>query len=143
MKEIKAHLKNFEGTNYEVGKKIGEWVLLQPDLLQKVLLPPKVYPENKLIQITDLLDKYCSGINDEMEEMCFAYTNITGKYKYIGSTLNLFGRCDGMNEYGLAVCKASNGLPVGNFEGGQKAGVTGFGLLFAVSWKIAVQLKKQ
>jgi predicted choloylglycine hydrolase len=185
MKEIKAHLKNFEGTNYEVGKKIGEWVLSQPDLLQKVLLPPKVYPKNKLIQITDLLDKYCSGINDEitgfahtlnigieqvifyamtylergcslmaalpgktennhtimarnydfndeMEEMCFAYTNITGKYKYIGSTLNLFGRCDGMNEYGLAVCKASNGLPVGNFEGGQKAGVTGFSFWIVV-----------
>ncbi|MDR0924454.1 MAG: GyrI-like domain-containing protein [Hungatella sp.] len=31
MKEIKAHLKNFEGTNYEVGKKIGEWVLSQPN----------------------------------------------------------------------------------------------------------------
>jgi predicted choloylglycine hydrolase len=31
-----------------------------------------------------------------------------------------------MNEKGLAVCQASNGLPVGNFEWGQKAGVTGF-----------------
>lgn len=64
--------------------------------------------------------------NDSMEEMCFAYTNINGKHKYIASTLNLFGRCDGMNEHGLAVCKASIGLPVGNFEGGQKAGTTGF-----------------
>lgn len=70
--------------------------------------------------------------NDEMEEMCFAYTNIKGKYKYIGSTLNLFGRSDGINEHGLAVCKASNGLPVGNFEGGQKSGVTGFSFWIVV-----------
>lgn len=70
--------------------------------------------------------------NNEMDEMCFAFTDVKGKYRHIGSTLNLFGRCGGMNEHGLAVCKASNGLPVGNFEGGQKAGVTGFNFWIVV-----------
>ncbi|NSB35632.1 putative choloylglycine hydrolase [Clostridium beijerinckii] len=142
-------------------------------LMKKIILPPNAYPQSKLKEIFTLLDRYCSGVNeeiegfvdtvgiskeqaifyamtylergcslmsavpnkienghtlmarnydfnDEMEEMCFAYTAIRGKYRYIGSTLNLFGRCDGMNEYGLAACKASNGLPVGNFEGDRK-----------------------
>ncbi|AMK50455.1 peptidase C45 [Clostridium beijerinckii] len=179
MKKTKTYLKNFVGTSYEVGTQIGNWILSEPDLLKKIILPPNAYPQSKLKEIFTLLDRYCSGVNeeiegfvdtvgnskeqaifyamtylergcslmsavpnkienghtlmarnydfnDEMEEMCFAYTAIRGKYRYIGSILNLFGRCDGMNEYGLAACKASNGLPVGNFQGGEKAGVTGF-----------------
>lgn len=185
MEETKVYFKNFIGTNYEVGTQIGKWILSTPDLLQKVLFPPNAYPHDKFIEIFDLLDRYCEGINDEirgfsdtigvsneqvlfyamtylergcslmaslpqktesghtimarnydfndeMEEMCFAFTDIKGKYRYIGSTLNLFGRCDGMNEHGLSVCKASNGLPVGNFEGGQKAEVTGFSFWIVV-----------
>jgi predicted choloylglycine hydrolase len=180
-----AHLKNFIGTNYEIGTQIGKWVSSNPGLLQRVLLPPNVYPRSKFMEIYNLIEKYCPGVNEEikgfsdtvsvspgqalfyamtylergcslmaalpqktesghtvmarnydfsdsMEEMCFAFTDIKGKYRYIGSTLNLFGRCDDMNEHGLAVCKASNGLPVGNFEGGQKAGVTGFSFWIVV-----------
>lgn len=185
MEETKVYFKNLIGTSYEVGTQIGRWILSTPDLLQKVLLPPNAYPKEKYMKIVDLLDRYCQGINEEiqgfsdtvgvskeqvlfyamtylergcslmaalpqktesghtimarnydfndkMEEMCFAFTDIRGKYRYIASTLNLFGRCDGMNEHGLAVCKASNGLPVGNFEGGQKAGVTGFSFWIVV-----------
>lgn len=179
------YFKNYIGTSYEVGMQIGKWVLSAPDLFQRVLLPPNAYPHDKFIEIFDLLDCYCQGINEEirgfsdtigvsreqvlfyamtylergcslmaalpkktqcghtimarnydfndkMEEMYFSFTDIQGKYRYIGSTLNLFGRCDGMNEHGLSVCKASNGLPVGNFEGGQKAGVTGFSFWIVV-----------
>lgn len=185
MEKTKVNLKNFVGTSYEVGTQIGKWVLSTPDLLQRVLLPPNAYPHDKFTKIFNLLDCYCSGINeeikgfsdtigasaeqvlfyaatylergcslmaalpqkienghtvmarsydfnDEMEEMCFAFTDIKGKYRHMGSTLNLFGRCDGMNEHGLAVCQASNGIPVGNFEGGQKAGVTGFSFWIVV-----------
>lgn len=181
MNKTTVILKNYVGTNYEVGTQIGAWVLANPSILQKALLPPEAYPMDKFQQIVNLLDTYCPGINeeikgfsdtvgvgakqaifyamtylergcslmaalpsktqnghtlmarnydfhDEIEEMCFAYTDIKGRYRYIGSSLHLFGRGDGMNEHGLAVCQAGNGLPVGNFEGAQKAGVTGFQL---------------
>lgn len=176
---MKTTLKNFVGTSYQAGEIIGQWILSRPDLLKKSIMPPKSYPQAKLHEIEGLLDRYCKGVNEEiqgfadtlkitreqavfyaatylergcslmaalpsktenghtllarnydfngeMEEMCFAYTAIEGKYRHIGSTLSLFGRCDGMNEFGLAVGIACNGIPVGNFEGGQQAGTTGF-----------------
>lgn len=179
MKETTAYFKNFEGTSYEVGVQIGKWILENPNMLQMILVPENIYPRDKFLAITELLDKYCSGVNEEIkgfadtigvspeqamfysmtylergcslmaalptkmenghtvmarnydfndviEEMCFARTKVKGKYSHIGSLLNLFGRCDGINDCGLAVCKASNGLPVGNFDGGQKPGITGF-----------------
>lgn len=171
--------KNLAGTHYEVGQTLGRWVRPRPDLLQRAILPPSAYPEDKLRAIKALLDRHCTGVNeeiqgfadtldissdqamyyaatyvergcsamaalpsrtanghalmarnydftDEIEELCFVYTDIDGAFRHIGSLLNLFGRCDGMNEHGLAVCITSNGIPVGNFEGGRKAGVTGF-----------------
>lgn len=185
MEKAKVYFKNFTGTSYEAGTQIGEWILSVPELLQRALIPPEAYPHDKFVQIMELLDHYCPGINEEirgfadtvgvgaeqavfyamtylergcslmaalpsktenghtlmarnydfhdkMEEMCFSYTDIKGHYRYIGSVLHLFGRGDGMNEHGLAVCQAGNGLPVGNFEGGQKAGVTGFQLWIVV-----------
>ena len=179
MRKTTVYLKNYVGTNYEIGEKIGKWVKKDSQLLKRVTFPTDIYPEKKYKEIRNMLNEFCPGINeeiegfassleinpkqvlfyaltylergcslmavlpsktksghilmgrnydfnDEIEEMCFAYTDIKGKYKYIGSTLNLFGRSDGMNKHGLAVCKASNGLPVGNFEGGHQAGVDGF-----------------
>ncbi len=171
--------KNLTGTHYEAGQTLAHWVRTRPDLLQRAILPPDAYPQDKLRAIEDLLDRHCAGVNeeiqgfadglgispdqamyyaatyvergcsamaalpsrtanghalvarnydftDEIEELCFAYTDIDGAFRHVGSLLNLFGRCDGMNEHGLAVCITSNGIPVGNFEGGRKAGVTGF-----------------
>lgn len=185
MRETKQYFKNFVGTNYEIGQKIGEWVESESKLLDRLLIPPNIYPETKYQEISSLLDAFCPGIteeirgfsdklnvqpsqvifyamtylekgcsligmlptksenghtimarnydfNDEMEEMCFAYTEIKGKYKYVGSTLNIFGRSDGMNEHGLSVGKASNGLPVGNFEGGLKPNITGLSFWIVV-----------
>lgn len=63
--------------------------------------------------------------NDKMEDIILVNTNVTGKYAHIGSLISMFGRGDGMNDQGLAVCQASAGMPVGNFEGGRKPAITG------------------
>ena len=179
MKQTTMTLKNFEGTSYEVGRQIGQWAMTRPDLLQRFIMGPDTYPAAKRAEIEGLLDRYCPGVNeeiqgfadalgiekgqavfyaetylergcsltaalpqrtadghtlmarsydfnDDIEELCFAYTAVDGAFRHVGSTLNLFGRCDGMNEHGLAVAIASNGLPVGNFPGGTPAGATGF-----------------
>jgi len=118
---LNDEIKGFADT---VGISIGQVLFYAMTYLERGCSLMAMLPCKTDIGHTLMARNY--DFNDKMEEMCFAYTNIKGKYKYIGSTLNLFGRCDGMNEYGLAACKASNGLPVGNFEGGQKAGVTGF-----------------
>ncbi|WP_379140908.1 C45 family autoproteolytic acyltransferase/hydolase [Paenibacillus sp. sgz500992] len=178
LKKTTAYYKTFEGDSYQIGVLLGKWALSKPEMLKAMLLPPNVYPQKKLQEITELLDQYCSGINEEiqgfadtvgiergqalfyamtylergcslfaampaktrdghtilarnyefsdvMEELCFSYTQTAGKYKHLGSMINLFGRGDGMNECGLAVAQASCGMPVGNFEGGQKAEVSG------------------
>ena len=67
MKKTKMYLKNFVGTSYEVGTQIGNWILSQPDLLQKVILPPNAYPQSKLTKISNLLDCYSSGVNEEIK----------------------------------------------------------------------------
>jgi predicted choloylglycine hydrolase len=66
MEKTNVYLKNFIGTNYEVGKQIGQWVLSTPSLLKQVLLPPNAYPHDKFEKIVDLLDHYCEGINEEI-----------------------------------------------------------------------------
>ncbi|WP_269851643.1 carcinine hydrolase/isopenicillin-N N-acyltransferase family protein [Methanosarcina horonobensis] len=60
---------------------------------------------------------YTYDFTDILEEMCLATTSVTGKYSHIGSQCNIFGRANGVNEHGLALCQSSNGIPVTPIEG--------------------------
>lgn len=178
MKKTKAYYRNLNGTNYEIGQSLAQWMQSRPGMLDKLLLPPGAYPQQKLDAATRLLEEYCPGTNeeikgfsdqlgippaqvlyyamsyvehgcslmaslpeknveghsllactydfsDEMEDLCLTSTKVDGKYAHISTLGNTFGRTNGMNEHGLAICQSSNGIPVGNFEGAAKAEVTG------------------
>lgn len=60
---------------------------------------------------------YTYDFTDVLEEMCLATTSVTGKYSHTGSQCNIFGRANGVNEHGLALCQSSNGIPVTPIEG--------------------------
>jgi predicted choloylglycine hydrolase len=53
--------------------------------------------------------------SDKADDLRLTTTKIDGKYKHIGFSTMLFGRCDGFNECGLSVTSSSGGIPVGPF----------------------------
>jgi predicted choloylglycine hydrolase len=63
---------------------------------------------------------------DDMDDKRLVTTQIDGLYRHIGSSSLLFGRHDGMNEYGLTVTTSSGGIPVGRIEGLQPPIQDGF-----------------
>lgn len=62
-----------------------------------------------------LARNYEFSIEDEEIELC--QIKATGSYSHIGTTTAVFGRTEGINEWGLAVAMSSCGLPVSNIEG--------------------------
>ncbi len=50
------------------------------------------------------------------EDLAVVETKPEGKYGHIGGSITLFGRCEGINEHGLAVSMTSCGLPVSNMS---------------------------
>jgi predicted choloylglycine hydrolase len=67
MKTRTAFFKTFEGTSYEIGKQLGNQILSDKNAMRQLVLPPNSYPKDKFKEITSLLNKYCSGINEEIQ----------------------------------------------------------------------------
>jgi len=72
---------------------------------------------------TRLARNYEFSIKEEDLTVC--RTQPKGKYAHIGGSIATFGRCEGINECGLAVSMSSCGLPVGNMLGMRKAEIKG------------------
>ncbi|MGL5437239.1 MAG: C45 family autoproteolytic acyltransferase/hydrolase [Lachnospiraceae bacterium] len=61
----------------------------------------------------------------KMDDFLFGKTKVNGRYAHIGSSSMLFGRSEGINEYGLMVGQTSCGLPVGSFEPMRQPAIAG------------------
>lgn len=91
---------------------------LQPGCSQLALLPSRTEDGH-----TWLARNY--EFSNQLDDMTLYTTRVEGRYAHIGSAAMMFGRSDGMNEYGLAVSQTSAGFPVGNMETARKPAITG------------------
>lgn len=91
---------------------------LKPGCSQMAVLPSKTANGHTLVARN-------YEFSDQMEDMTLFTTRIAGKNSHIGSASVLFGRADGMNEWGLAVSQTSAGMPVSSEDFGRKPAIPG------------------
>lgn len=72
---------------------------------------------------TRLARNYEFNLGDE--DLIVCRTKPKGKYAHIGGSIAVFGRCEGVNECGLAVSMSSCGFPVSNMEGMRPPAIKG------------------
>ncbi len=89
----------FEGTSYEVGKKLGKYVKGETDSIREFALKSLTLEKNEQIHIQkaiDFFDKYCPGINDEIKGMAEGLGVNTEELLYYFSSYRSKGGCGQM-----------------------------------------------
>ena len=74
MINLKAYYYELEGTNYEVGKILGEKVKVVPQFIEMQKMQKSPFSKEEEIQITKMFDEYCPGINEEIQ----GFTDVLG-----------------------------------------------------------------
>jgi predicted choloylglycine hydrolase len=67
MKNLKACYYELEGTNYEVGKILGEKMKNVPQFVEMQKMQKSPFSKEEEIQIIKMFDEYCPGINEEIQ----------------------------------------------------------------------------
>ncbi|ACA45894.1 AraC family transcriptional regulator [Clostridium botulinum] len=65
MKNLKAFYYELEGTNYEVGKLLGEKMKAMLQFVERQKIKKYTFSKEEQIQIIKMFDEYCPGINEE------------------------------------------------------------------------------
>lgn len=61
-----AYYTKLEGSNYEIGRKLGEDIKKIPELLNQCILPRGTFSKNELDEINKIFNEFCPGINEEI-----------------------------------------------------------------------------
>lgn len=67
MKNLKAYYCELEGTNYEVGKSLANRMKDVPQFKEMNSISQSPFSEEEKEQIVEMFDKYCPGINEEIQ----------------------------------------------------------------------------
>ena len=65
--KLKSKYIKVAGTNYEVGKAMGEICKASPQFLELSQIKEDIYTKEEMKVVRTLFDKYCQGINEEIE----------------------------------------------------------------------------
>lgn len=68
MKNLKACYYELKGTNYEVGKLLGEKMKAMQQCLEMPKMKKSPFSKEEEIQIIKMFDEYCPGINEENDK---------------------------------------------------------------------------
>ncbi|MGG5735602.1 MULTISPECIES: C45 family autoproteolytic acyltransferase/hydolase [Bacillus cereus group] len=70
MYQIKGYFSSLKGNYYEIGKQQGEFVKKHPYLIPQFIQQEHFISDNHWTESRNVLNQYCSGINEEIEGFC-------------------------------------------------------------------------
>lgn len=70
MYQVKGYFSPLKGSYYEIGKQQGEFVKQHSYLIPQFILEENLISDSHLTESRNVLNKYCSGINEEIEGFC-------------------------------------------------------------------------
>ncbi|MDA1777406.1 C45 family autoproteolytic acyltransferase/hydrolase [Bacillus cereus group sp. BY9-3LC] len=87
MYQVKGYFSSLKGSHYEIGKQQGEFVEQHPFLIPQFIEQENLISHNHWTESRNILNQYCSGINEEIEGFCEVLKIPTKNMMYYYQTL--------------------------------------------------------
>ncbi|WP_304942315.1 C45 family autoproteolytic acyltransferase/hydolase [Vallitalea guaymasensis] len=67
MEKAKINIFELSGTNYEIGYHLGKMAINYPQFVEMQKCPKGTFTDEQAKEMTQMFDKYCPGLNEELE----------------------------------------------------------------------------